>query len=146
MMVAFSSLAVELCVAVGNGTKVGGELEKGSDGDGRNEDVALAFATERVTDSTSKRVGRSSTRNVIPNVVVCVSGRLTTSTSLIEVLSCDVIDTSPGSAVRVKLMVAFAKELVRRYSMEARKLKNIWGITLPASGMGPLVKTVAVPV
>lgn len=38
---------------------------------------------------------------------------------LIEVLTCVVIETSVGSAVKVRLTVAFEEEVVRRYREEA---------------------------
>lgn len=75
---------------------------------------------------------------------------------LMDVLTSVVIETSVGSAVRVKLTVAFEEELERRYKADADcyshqkrahvhvdglplKLRNICGITLPACGIGPSV-------
>jgi hypothetical protein len=67
----------------------------------------------------SNRVGKSPCRNVTPRVVVCVSGIFTAITRPIEVLTSVVIEISVGSAVNVKLTVAFEEEVVRRYSVEA---------------------------
>jgi hypothetical protein len=141
MIVALLLLAPELGVdeTIGGGTTVGGESATGSDADGKNEAVALTFATVSEIDSMSNRVGKSPCRNVTPRVVVCVSGIFTAITRPIEVLTSVVIEISVGSAVNVKLTVAFEEEVVRRYSVEALKLKNICGITLPACGIGPLV-------
>lgn len=72
-----------------------------------------------VIESISNRVGWSPGRNVMPRVVVCVSGIFTATMRLIEVLTSVVIETSVGSAVKVKLMVAFEEEVVRRYRVEA---------------------------
>lgn len=126
---------------VGDETIVGGETEIGREADGKNEDVALqnhnrfstyflgwaasrqdsylAFATVSVIDSMSSCVGKSPCKNVTPRVVVCVSGMFTATMRPIEVLTSVVIETSVGSAVKVKLMVAFEKEVVRRYRAEA---------------------------
>lgn len=67
----------------------------------------------------SNRVGRSPCRNVTPRVVVCVSGIFTATMRPIEVLTSVVIETPVGSAVKVKLTVAFEEEVVRRYRVEA---------------------------
>lgn len=149
MIVALLLLAHELGVeeAVGVETKVGGELEMGNDAEGRNEDVALqkynrfptyfvyersrqdpylALETVSVIDSMSNRVGRSDCINVTPKVVVWVSGIFTATMRLMEVLSCVVIETSVGSAVNVRLTVAFEKEVVRRYREEADYGRQSW--------------------
>lgn len=67
----------------------------------------------------SNRVGWSTCRKVMPKVVVCVSGMFSATMRLIEVLTSVVIETSVGSAVNVKLTVAFDEEVVRRYRVEA---------------------------
>ena len=103
----------------------------------------------------SNRVGRSPCRNVTPRVVVCVSGIFTATMRPIEVLTSEVIERLVGSAVKVKLTVAFEEAVVRRYRVEADyvvrtcldvyvdklplKLRNICGTTLPACGIGPWV-------
>jgi len=73
----------------------------------------------RVMDSTSKRVGEDSCRNVTPNVVVCVSGRSTAMMRLMVVLTNWVMVTPLGSAVREKLTVAFERGEVRRKRVDA---------------------------
>jgi hypothetical protein len=66
---------------------------------------------------------------------------------LMLVLTCFVIVTPLGSAVREKLTVALEKGDVRRYSVDALKVKNNWGTTFPVCGIGPvvLVTITAVP-
>lgn len=77
-------------------------------------------------DSMSNRVGRSPSRNVTPSVVVCVSGIFTATTRPMVVLISVVIETSVGSAVKVKLMVAFEEGDVRRYRVEADHSRQNW--------------------
>lgn len=67
----------------------------------------------------SNRVGWSPGRNVMPRVVTCVSGIFTATMRLMEVSISVVIETSVGSAVKVRLTVAFEEEVVRRYRVEA---------------------------
>lgn len=96
--------------------------------------------TLSVIDSTSKRVGETSWRNVTPNVVVCDSGRLSAMISwLMLVLICRVIVTPLGSAVKEKLTVALERGDVRRYSVDALKVKNNCGTVFPVCGIGPVV-------
>lgn len=103
--------------------------------------------TLSVIDTTSKRVGERPWRSVTANVVVCDSGRLSAMIRLMLVLTCFVIVTPLGSAVREKLTVALEKGDVRRYSVDALKVKNNWGTTFPVCGIGPvvLVTITAVP-
>ena len=77
-------------------------------------DSHLALETVRVIDSTSNLVGTSSWRTVTPSVVVWDSGMLTATMRPMEVLTAVVIERSVGSAVRVRLTVAFEREEVRR--------------------------------
>lgn len=133
-------LVFECTVLAGEVKMLGGKLDMGNDGVGRKEEVALLFVTLSVIDSTSNRVGESPWRNVTPNVVVCDSGRFSAMISwLMLVLTCCVIVTPLGSAVREKLTVALERGDVRRYNVDALKVKNNWGTAFPVCGIGPVV-------
>lgn len=133
-------LVFECIVLVEEGERLGGKLDMGNVGVGRYEEVALLFVTLSVIDSTSKRVGESPWRNVTPSIVVCDSGRSSTMISwLVLVLICVVIETPLGSAVREKLTVALERGDVRRYNVDALKVKNNWGTAFPVCDIGPAV-------
>lgn len=96
----------------------------------RQEGAYLLFVTLSVIDSTSKRVGESPWRNVMPNVDVCDSGRLSAMRSwLMLVLTWFVIVTINSMSTGVNEMKCDTP----------LKVKNNWGTKFPDCGIGPVV-------